>query len=124
MGLTTWKADKIRKSDISIAKNYLNQDELTQLNLLVEQYLAFAEAQANAKKPMYMSDWIKKLNDILTINEREILLDAGRISKKIADETAEKQFALFVEKQKKIELEQSFKNLEHNIKQISNKKPH
>ena len=124
MGLTTWKADKIRKSDISIAKNYLHQDELTQLNLLVEQYLAFAEAQANAKKPMYMSDWIKKLNDILTINEREILLDAGRISKKIADETAEKQFALFVEKQKKIELEQSFKNLEHNIKQISNKKPH
>lgn len=123
MGLTTWKADKIRKSDISIAKNYLNQDELTQLNLLVEQYLAFAEAQANAKKPMYMSDWIKKLNDILTINEREILLDAGRISKKIADETAEKQFALFVEKQKKIELEQSFKNLEHDIKQITNKKP-
>ncbi len=123
MGLTTWKADKIRKSDISIAKNYLNQDELTQLNLLVEQYLAFAEAQANAKKPMYMSDWIKKLNDILTINEREILLDAGRISKKIADETAEKQFALFVEKQKKIELEQSFKNLENDIKQITNQKP-
>lgn len=123
MGLMTWKADKIRKSDISIAKNYLNQDELTQLNLLVEQYLAFAEAQANAKKPMYMSDWIKKLNDILTINEREILLDAGRISKKIADETAEKQFALFVEKQKKIELEQSFKNLEHDIKQITNQKP-
>jgi len=123
MGLTTWKADKIRKSDISIAKNYLNQDELTQLNLLVEQYLAFAEAQANAKKPMYMSDWIKKLNDILTINEREILLDAGRISKKIADETAEKQFALFVEKQKKIELEQSFKSLENDIKQITNQKP-
>ena len=62
LGLTSWKADSIRKADVSIAKNYLSQEELTELNLLVEQYLAFAETQANAKKAMYMSDWIKKLN--------------------------------------------------------------
>jgi hypothetical protein len=67
MGLKTWKGEKIRKSDITVAKNYLSEDELKQLNLLVEQYLAFAEMQAQAKKPMYMKDWIKKLNDILTI---------------------------------------------------------
>lgn len=58
MGLTTWKGEKIRKSDVTVAKNYLSEDELKQLNLLVEQYLAFAEAQAQAKKPMYMKDWI------------------------------------------------------------------
>ena len=73
MGLTTWKGEKIRKYDINIAKNYLTENELSQLNLLVEQYLAFAENQAKQQKVMYMQDWIKKLNNILTINENEIL---------------------------------------------------
>ncbi len=54
MGLTVWKGERIRKSDVTIAKNYLSEDELRLLNLLVEQYLAFAEAQAHAKRPMYM----------------------------------------------------------------------
>jgi hypothetical protein len=67
---------------------------------------------------MYMKDWIKKLNDILTINEREILLDAGRISKKLADEMAEKQFNIYTAKQKKLELETSFKELENEIGHI------
>ena len=69
MGLTTWKGEKIRKYDVNIAKNYLTEAELSQLNLLVEQYLAFAENQARQQKVMYMQDWIKKLNDILIINE-------------------------------------------------------
>ena len=70
MGLTTWAGTKVRKGDVTTAKNYLNEDEITALNLLVEQYLAFAEAQAQQRKPMYMKDWVKRLNDILTINER------------------------------------------------------
>jgi len=122
MGLTTWKLDKIRKADALIAKNYLTQNELTQLNLLVEQYLAFAEAQAYMQKPMYMKDWINKLHDILTINEREILLDAGRISKKMADELAEKQYEKFINKQNKMEAELSLKELENDIKAMSRKK--
>jgi hypothetical protein len=65
--------EKIKKTDVSIAKNYLNENEMKALGLLVEQYLAFAEAQAQQQKPMYMKDWIKKLNDILVVNEREIL---------------------------------------------------
>ncbi len=65
---------------MGVAKNYLNEAELSQLNLLVEQFLAFAENQARQKKVMYMSDWIKKLNDILTINDNKILEHTGKIS--------------------------------------------
>ena len=85
MGLTSWKNSpkgKIRKSDISVAKNYLSKDELTELNLIVDQYLSFAELQARNRKPMYMADWEKKLYDFLTLNEKQILLDAGKIDRK------------------------------------------
>ena len=92
MGLTSWAGEKIRKSDVGIAKNYLSQDELSQLNLLVEQFLAFAENQARQKKVMYMTDWIKKLNDILTINDNEILEHAGRIPHEMALQLAETEY--------------------------------
>ena len=123
MGMTNWKAGKIRKTDVAIAKNYLTADELKQLNLLVEQYLAFGEAQAHARKPMYMADWSSKLNDILTINDREILLDAGKISAKIARELAEKQFEEYAKKRRGIEAENSLKELEKDIKSLGKKKP-
>lgn len=122
MGLTTWKGEKIRKADITIAKNYLSEDELIQLNLLVEQYLAFAEAQAHAKKPMYMKDWIKKLNDILTINEREILEHVGKVRKKMADEIAADEYAKYNEKKKLAEKIQSLEQLENEIKLIEKKR--
>jgi hypothetical protein len=122
MGLTVWKGEKIRKSDIIVAKNYLKKEEIELLNLLVEQYLAFAEAQAQAKRTMYMKDWIKKLNDILTINEREILEHAGRISKQLAEELAEKEYEKFKKQQQTIEKEQSFKELESDIKSLRSKK--
>lgn len=99
MGLTSWAGGRIRKTDTTIAKNYLSENELRTLNLLVEQYLAFAEAQALARRPMFMRDWIAKLHDILTINEREILEGAGRISRKLADELAHSEFEKFREKQ-------------------------
>ncbi len=122
MGLTTWKGEKVRKADVTIAKNYLSEDELKQLNLLVEQYLAFAEAQAQAKKPMYMKDWIKKLNDILTINDREILEHAGRVRKKIADEVAAAEYEKYKEKRKLAEKIKSLESLEDEIKLIEKKK--
>jgi len=122
MGLTTWKSDKIRKGDVTIAKNYLSEMEIKELNLLVEQYLAFAEAQALAQRPMYMVDWSSKLNDILTINQREILLDAGRISKKIADELAEREFEKYSAKQREIETKGGLKELENDIKVMGVKK--
>jgi hypothetical protein len=103
MGLTTWTGEKITKSDVVIAKNYLDEMEMKQLNLLAEQYLIFAESQALQLKVMYMSDWMKKLHDILTINEREILMDAGRISRALAEDIAGKEYERFKEKQRLIE---------------------
>jgi hypothetical protein len=107
--------DKIKKSDVIIAKNYLNENEMKALGLLVEQYLAFAEAQAQQQKPMYMKDWIKKLNDILVVNEREILEHAGTISHKLAVEIAEKEFEKYREQKQMNEKEESLKELESDL---------
>ena len=122
MGLKTWKGEKIRTSDVTIAKNYLLEDELKQLNLLVEQYLAFAEMQAQAKKPMYMKDWIKKLNDILTINDREILEHTGKVRKKLADEIAAAEYQKYKQERQAAAKIESMKALENEIKQFGNKK--
>ncbi len=92
MGLTNFPGDRIKKMDVTVAKNYLNEDELKQLNLIVSQYLDFAELQAMNRKPMYMNDWIVKLHGFLTLNEREILTDAGSRSAKAAESHALKEF--------------------------------
>jgi len=118
MGLTSWAGDKIRKSDVAIAKNYLKEDELSQLNLLVEQFLAFAENQARQKKVMYMKDWIKKLNDILTINENEILEHAGKISHELALQLAETEYEKFNEERIKAEDLKALEVLNEEIKQL------
>lgn len=118
MGLTTWAGAKVRKGDVTTAKNYLNEDEIIALNLLVEQYLAFAEAQAQQRKAMYMKDWIKRLNDILTINEREVLEHAGRVQKALADEMAGKEYEKFKAKQQTLEQAESLKELEADLKKL------
>lgn len=92
MGLTNWRGEKPRKQDVTIAKNYLDENELLALNNLVEQYLVFAEGQAMRRNPMYMKDWIEKLHGFLTLNDREILKDAGRISHEIAVNFAENEY--------------------------------
>jgi hypothetical protein len=80
MGLTAWTGDQPRRCDIAVAKNYLVREELEALNLIVSFYLDFAELQARSRKPMYMSDWIAKLDDFLRLSERDILTHAGAIS--------------------------------------------
>jgi hypothetical protein len=80
MGLTAWTGDKPRRCDIAVAKNYLDKEELEALNLIVSLYLDFGELQARTRKPMYMRDWIAKLDDFLRLSEREILEHAGTIS--------------------------------------------
>lgn len=95
MGLTNWRGEKVRKADVNIAKNYLNTDELAALNNLVEQYLVFAEGQAMRRVPMTMSDWITKLHGFLTINDRDILNHAGKISHEVAKTFAELEYAHF-----------------------------
>ena len=114
--------NKIKKSDVSIAKNYLNENEMKALGLLVEQFLAFAEAQAQQQKPMYMKAWIKKLNDILQMNEREILEHAGSISHKKAVEIAEKEFEKYQQQNRIEEREDSLKELEADLLKLRKKK--
>jgi len=91
-GLSNFRGAKPTKEEIIIAKNYYNKEELLQLNALVEQYLVFATEQARRRVPMTMNDWIEKLHGFLTINERNILHDAGRISHELMVEIAEKKF--------------------------------
>jgi hypothetical protein len=95
IGLTNWRGATIRKQDVAIAKNYLSEPELAALNNLVEQYLIFAEGQAMRRVPMYMVDWIKKLDAFLTLNERDILTHAGRISHEMAQVKADLQYDKF-----------------------------
>ncbi|OJU28642.1 MAG: cell filamentation protein Fic [Sphingobacteriales bacterium 41-5] len=112
------KNTAIKKSDVSIAKNYLNEDEMRLLGLLVEQYLAFAETMAQQQTPMYMKDWIGRLDSILQLNGRELLAHAGKISHEMAVEKSEKELEKFRIAQKVIEKEQSLKELEQDIKKI------
>lgn len=123
MGLTsTEKEGKVSKSDVLIGKNYLNEKEISQLKLIVEQFLAYAEAQALAEKPMYMRDWVQKLRLILTMNEKNILEHAGTISHELAVEKATKEYIAYKEQQRQIEHLESLKQLDKDLKRIASHK--
>src|SRR5690625_633917 len=115
------KNTSITKNEAGVAKNYLKEDEMKLLGLLVEQYLAFAETMAQQQTPMYMKDWIERLDTILQLNGRELLAHAGKISHKMALEKSGEEYEKFKEQQKAIEKEASFKELEADIKKL--KKP-
>lgn len=123
MGLTsTSVAEKLRKQDVLIGKNYLTKDELQALKLIVEQYLAYAEAQALAHKPMYMKDWKERLDIILKLNERNVLEGPGKISHELAKYKAESEYLKYKEKEiQQIHFE-SIKELDKDLKQLKNKK--
>ncbi len=104
MGLTSWRkspAGKIMPSDVSIAKNYLGKPELDHLNRIVTMYLDYAELQAVRNKPMYMKDWIEKLNAFLKFSEYEILTNAGKISHEVALALARKEYEVYRKRQDK-----------------------
>ena len=114
---------RITKQDAMTAKNYLNEDEMKALGLLVEQYLAFAEAQAQQHIPMTMDDWIQRLDMLLVFNGRELLHNAGSISHKLAEENSARQLELFRARLAEEEREQSLQELERDLKQLSDNKP-
>lgn len=99
MGLTTWKGDKVRRRDITVAKNYLSEKELKSLNRIVTMYLDYAEDQAERQQPMHMKEWMDKLNAFLQFNNREILEHAGKISKSVADKLAIEEYEMYNQKQ-------------------------
>lgn len=95
MGLTTWKGAKPRKTDVTVAKNYLREGEIQELNRIVTMYLDYAEDQARRRKVLYMRDWREKLDAFLQFNERDILTNAGKVAKEIADKLALEHYEKF-----------------------------
>jgi hypothetical protein len=95
MGLTSWKGTKVRRGDVTIAKNYLNADEIEWLNRIVTMYLDYAEDQAKRHRQIFMRDWRKKLDAFLQFNERDILTNAGKVSKAVAEQLALEQYDIF-----------------------------
>jgi hypothetical protein len=91
---------KPKKTDITAAKNYLKEEELDTLNRIVNMYLEFAELQAMRRKPMYMADWISKLDEFMKVSERDILTHAGKVSHEIAVLRANEEFEKFSERRK------------------------
>ena len=119
MGLTsTERFEKVCKKDVGIGKNYLSEQELQALKLIVEQYLAFAESQALAQRPMYMKDWIKRLDLILTMNEYTILDHAGKVSHALALQHAESEYTLFHEQERQAEHLESIRELDRDLKAL------
>ena len=125
MGMLSYDKKKevsIKKAEVSIAKNYLNEEDIKLLGLLVEQYLAFSETMAQQHTPMYMKDWANRLDSILQLNGRELLNHAGKVSHKKALEKSGVEYEKFKIQQKAIEKEQSLKEIEEDIKKLKKKK--
>jgi len=116
-------SESIAKADMSIAKNYLNENEMKLLGLLVEQYLALAETMAQQQTPMYMKDWIEKLDAILKMNGRELLDHAGKISHQMALEKSGTEFEKYKEVQKNISKEANLKEIEEDINKLKKQNP-
>lgn len=120
MGLTNWPGGSIRKSEISIAKNYLNEEELELLNRIVTAYLELAELQALNRNPMYMRDWIAKLDDFLKLSGRDVLAHAGKISHEKAVEKANVEYEKFHQEKlnEPTAVEKDFFMAENEIKKL------
>jgi hypothetical protein len=103
MGLTAWQGAKVRKADVTVAKNYLTEEEIRHLNRIVTMYLDYAEMQARARKPLYMRDWQNKLDAFLRFNEQEVLEDAGRVSMEVAKQLALDEYEKFAAKRRAVE---------------------
>ncbi|HEK0315762.1 TPA: virulence RhuM family protein [Proteus mirabilis] len=102
MGLTNYKFDEVRKTDVTIAKNYLRENELKELNRIVNMWLDFAEDQALRRKQVFLQDWDTKLDQFLSFNDRDVLQGAGGISKKAADEKAKEIFDIYAQKRRRL----------------------
>ena len=111
----------VRKGDVSVAKNYLNEDEIKLLGLLVEQYLAFAEVMVQQRTPTYMKDWIQRLDSMIQRNGRELLTHAGKLSHQTALEKSAQEYDRYREAQKQPQQEESLRELERDIKQLFKK---
>lgn len=126
MGLTSWKADEIRKTDVTTAKNYLSEKEIDELNRIVTMWLDHAEDQAKRRKQVFMNDWEQKLDDFLAFNDRQVLPNAGKVSRQAAEDHAKSEYDQFAKErreQKESLAEADYvKQLEAAAKQLAPKK--
>jgi len=123
MGLTNWKnapEGPIRRSDVTIAKNYLTHEEITELNRIVTMYLDFAEDQARRGRPMHMADWIERLDAFLQFNERNILTHAGAVSHDLAESTALAAFDRY-EARRRLECRDAASDFDQAVKRITDR---
>jgi hypothetical protein len=125
MGLTTWKGGVVRKTDVTVAKNYLSGEEIGELNRIVTMFLDFAEDQARRRKQVFLKDWQKRIDDFLRFNDREVLPDAGSLSREDADRKADEEYERYAERRRSLaeaEGEQAIRELEQTAKKLSKKK--
>lgn len=116
MGLTSYKSEEVRKSDVTVAKNYLNPEDIGELNRVVNMWLDFAEDQARRRKQVFLHDWQIKLDQFLQFNDREVLKDAGSVSKKAADEKAQTEYVQFAEQQRRLKEAEGEKDIAGLVK--------
>ena len=127
MGLTSWKGGAVRKGDVFVAKNYLREQEITELNRIVVMFLDFAEDQARRRKQVFLKDWKTRLDEFLRFNERDVLADAGRVSREAADEKAAREYERFAARRRSLLEEEAeagtMKQLEEAVKKLPKPKP-
>ena len=125
MGLTNWKNDEVRKTDVTIAKNYLKEDEIDELNRIVVMWLDFAEDQARRRKQIFLKDWEQKLDEFLRFNERQVLPDAGKVGKREAGDFARREYERFSDRRREykeaIGEAETIKQLEEVAKRLPGK---
>ena len=119
MGLTSWKGKKVRPADVTVAKNYLAEEELRSLNRIVTMYLDYAEDQAERHQPMYMRDWAQKLDAFLQFNGRDVLRNAGRVSAEVAKALALSEFEKYNTARLEREASQPDEDFDKVVKKIS-----
>ncbi len=127
MGLTSWKGGVVRKSDVFVAKNYLREQEITELNRIVVMFLDFAEDQARRRKQVFLKDWKTRLDEFLRFNERDVLPDAGRVSREAADEKAAREYEEFAARRRSLLEDEAeadtMRQLEEAVKKPPKPKP-
>ena len=123
MGLTSWTGLKVRKTDVTVAKNYLSQHEIEELNRVVTMYLDYAEDQAHRRHVLYMRNWREKLDAFLKFNERDILTNPGRVAKEVADRLALEQYDRFHARRLAVEAQADERAFEEAVKNLSASPP-
>ena len=118
MGLTSFKGAKVRRGDVTVAKNYMTQEEISTLNLIVNMYLDYAELQAKNRNPMHMADWESRLADFLRFNGREVLEDFGTVKRELAEKLALEQYEQYDAHRRALEAADDVDELTADVKRI------